>query len=160
MRAVHTRSPSQPPPLQHACPLPPQLRQRGVVPMRAVQAAPVSQRPKSQHGWPLPPQSRQMGDAAMRGATRPVTLRAHRPMLDEANAGRTDVPESAALYHRAATHEAEPGILAVSINAAFSEADISEMGVTVLVTHDEAEARAMGQRGYRLVNGQLQLLWG
>ena len=30
----------------------------------------------------------------------------------------------------------------------------------VLVTHDEAEARAMGQRGYRLVNGQLQLLWG
>jgi ABC-type Fe3+/spermidine/putrescine transport system ATPase subunit len=29
----------------------------------------------------------------------------------------------------------------------------------VLVTHDEVEARAMGQRGYRLVNGELQLLW-
>lgn len=29
----------------------------------------------------------------------------------------------------------------------------------VLVTHDEAEARAMGQRGYRLVSGQLQPLW-
>jgi len=29
----------------------------------------------------------------------------------------------------------------------------------VLVTHDEAEARAMGQRGYRLVGGQLQALW-
>jgi len=29
----------------------------------------------------------------------------------------------------------------------------------VLVTHDEAEARAMGQRGYRLVGGQLHALW-
>lgn len=38
---------------------------------------------------------------------------------------------------------------------------IAEAGMgCVLVTHDEAEARAMGQRGYRLVNGQLQLLWG
>lgn len=30
----------------------------------------------------------------------------------------------------------------------------------VLVTHDEAEARALGQRGYRLQNGQLTSLWG
>lgn len=30
---------------------------------------------------------------------------------------------------------------------------------TVLVTHDEAEARAMAQRGYRLVAGRLQPLW-
>ncbi len=82
-------------------------------------------------------------DAAMRGAIRPRTIRAHRPMLDEANAGRTDVPETAALYTRAAAHEAEPGILAVSVNAGFSEADIAEMGPTVLVTHDKgAEARA------------------
>lgn len=29
----------------------------------------------------------------------------------------------------------------------------------VLVTHDEAEARAMGQRGYRLVDGQLLPIW-
>jgi microcystin degradation protein MlrC len=82
-------------------------------------------------------------DAAMRGAVRPATLRAHRPMLDEANAGRTDVPETAALYARARAHEAEPGILAVSVNAGFSEADITEMGPTVLVTHDRgAEPRA------------------
>ncbi|WP_413864335.1 M81 family metallopeptidase [Albidovulum sp.] len=82
-------------------------------------------------------------DAAMRGAVRPATLRAHRPMLDEANAGRTDVPETAALYARARAHEAEPGILAVSVNAGFSEADITEMGPTVLVTHDlGAETRA------------------
>jgi ABC-type Fe3+/spermidine/putrescine transport system ATPase subunit len=37
---------------------------------------------------------------------------------------------------------------------------IAEAGMAcVLVTHDEAEARAMGQRGYRLVAGQLQTLW-
>ncbi|MDP3132592.1 MAG: ATP-binding cassette domain-containing protein, partial [Burkholderiaceae bacterium] len=37
---------------------------------------------------------------------------------------------------------------------------ITEAGMAcILVTHDEAEARAMGQRGYRLVAGQLQTLW-
>jgi ABC-type Fe3+/spermidine/putrescine transport system ATPase subunit len=37
---------------------------------------------------------------------------------------------------------------------------IAEAGMAcILVTHDEAEARAMGQRGYRLVAGQLQTLW-
>jgi len=30
---------------------------------------------------------------------------------------------------------------------------------TLLVTHDEAEARAMAARGVRLVAGQLQTLW-
>ncbi len=30
---------------------------------------------------------------------------------------------------------------------------------TVLVTHDEAEARAMGSRGYRVVQGGLQPVW-
>lgn len=82
-------------------------------------------------------------DATMRGELHPRTIRVHVPMLDEANAGRTDVPTTAALYTRAAAHEAEPGILAVSVNAGFSEADITEMGPTVLVTHDTgAEARA------------------
>lgn len=76
--------------------------------------------------------------AAMAGTIRPATLRAHLPMLDEANAGRTDVPETAALYDRARRHEDEPGILAVSVNAGFAEADIAEMGPTVLVTHDTA----------------------
>lgn len=94
-------------------------------------------------------------EATMRGEIRPRTLRLGLPMLDEANAGRTDVPESAALYHRAATHEAEPGILAVSINAAFSEADISEMGVTVLVTHDEGAATRAGE----IARGLAQTIW-
>ena len=72
-----------------------------------------------------------------------ATLRVHIPMLDEANAGRTDVPETAALYADARRFEAESGILAVSINAGFSEADITDMGPTVLVTHDKGhESRA------------------
>ncbi|MBE2274825.1 MAG: M81 family metallopeptidase [Rhodobacteraceae bacterium] len=94
-------------------------------------------------------------DAAMRGQIRPRTLRAHRPMLDEANAGRTDVPETAALYARATAHEAEPGILAVSVNAGFSEADIAEMGPTVLVTCDAgAESRAR-----EIAEGLAQSIW-
>jgi ABC-type Fe3+/spermidine/putrescine transport system ATPase subunit len=37
---------------------------------------------------------------------------------------------------------------------------IADAGMAcVLVTHDETEARAMGQRGYRLVDGCLQVLW-
>lgn len=37
---------------------------------------------------------------------------------------------------------------------------ISAAGIaTVLVTHDEAEARVMAQRGFRLVAGRLQQLW-
>jgi len=37
---------------------------------------------------------------------------------------------------------------------------ITEFNIaTVLVTHDEAEARAMGTSGYRLVNGGLQQIW-
>ncbi len=75
-------------------------------------------------------------DAAMRRATRPSTYRAHRPMLEEANAGRTDVSETAALYAHAKACEAQAGILAVSINASFAEADVAEAGPTVLVTHD------------------------
>ena len=82
-------------------------------------------------------------DATLRGKVRPRTLRVHVPMLDEANAGRTDVPETAALYADSRRFEAEPGILAVSINAGFSEADIADMGPTVLVTFDQGfETRA------------------
>ncbi len=94
-------------------------------------------------------------DATMRGAVKPRTLRVHVPMLDEANAGRTDVPETAALYAAAAAHEAEPGIMAVSINAGFSEADITEMGPTVLVTHDKGhEARAA-----EIASGLARRIW-
>ncbi|MCB6179068.1 M81 family metallopeptidase [Rhodobacter sp. Har01] len=95
---------------------------------------------------------------AMHGAVRPATLRAHRPMLDEANAGRTDVPDTRALYDRARAHEAEPGILAVSVNAGFSEADIEEMGPTVLVTYDAA-ADGAADRARAIAESLADTIW-
>lgn len=85
-------------------------------------------------------------DDAMAGRTRPVTLRRHVPMMDEVNSGRSDAGPMVALYARAREQEREPGILSVSLNAGFSDADIAEMGPSVLVTydrgHEEAAARA------------------
>ena len=66
-----------------------------------------------------------------------------------------DRPETAALYARARAHEDEPGILAVSINAGFSEADITEMGPTVLVTHDEG----CGKRALDIAAGLARSIW-
>ena len=87
-------------------------------------------------------------DRAMKGEIAPRTVRAHVPMLDEANSGRTDIPETLALYDRARQAEAE-GLLAVSVNAGFTGADVSCVGPTVLATYDgnatgaEAAARCV-----------------
>ena len=85
-------------------------------------------------------------EAAMAGKSRPKTCRVACPMLDDPNGGRTDVGPIVPLYARALEHEAEAGIHCVSINAGFSDADIHDMGPTVLVTYDAntdgAEARA------------------
>ena len=91
--------------------------------------------------------------AAMAGA-KPATVRVHVPMLDEANGGRSDVPETQALYDRAIAHEAEPGILAVSINSGFAEADITHMGPTILVTHEGQEKRAR-----EIAKGLAETIW-
>jgi microcystin degradation protein MlrC len=91
--------------------------------------------------------------AAMAGA-KPATVRVHVPMLDEANGGRSDVPETQALYERAIAHEAEPGILAVSINSGFAEADITHMGPTILVTHEGQEKRAR-----EIAKGLAETIW-
>jgi ABC-type Fe3+/spermidine/putrescine transport system ATPase subunit len=49
--------------------------------------------------------------------------------------------------------------LRLRLRAEFAQR-IAQAGMAcVLVTHDQAEARAMGQRGHQLVNGQLQPLW-
>lgn len=80
-------------------------------------------------------------DRAMKGEIAPRTVRAHVPMLDEANSGRTDVPETLALYDRARKAEAE-GLLAVSVNAAFTGADVSCVGPTVLATYDSRDPQA------------------
>lgn len=87
---------------------------------------------------------RQAGDIlerAMKGEIRPRTLRAHRPMLDEVNGGRTDVGAMVARVEKAIAHEKTPGALAVSINAGFGNADIKDVGPTVLITYDGEEAR-------------------
>ena len=70
----------------------------------------------------------------MQGEIRPATLRAHLPMLDEANGGRTDVGPMLERATRARAYESEPDVFAVSINAGFARADIAEIGPTVLVT--------------------------
>ena len=80
----------------------------------------------------------QILDRAMRGEIAPRTVRAHVPMLDEANSGRTDIPETLALYDRAREAEAE-GLLAVSVNAGFTGADVSCVGPTVLATYDSGD---------------------
>ena len=70
----------------------------------------------------------------MLGEISPRTLRAHRPMLGEANGGRTDIGPMIDRIARARAYESEPNVFAVSINAGFEESDIPEIGPTVLVT--------------------------
>lgn len=68
------------------------------------------------------------------GDIHPCTLRAHRPMLEEANGGRTDTGPMIERHAMARAFEARKDIYAVSINGAFPCADIAEVGPTVLVT--------------------------
>ncbi len=84
---------------------------------------------------------------AMSGEISPTTLRVHRPMLCEANGGRTDVGAMINRLERARAYEREPDVFAVSINAGFEGSDIAEIGPTVLVTHqgDSAPHRAFAE---------------
>ncbi|MGL5362958.1 MAG: M81 family metallopeptidase [Bosea sp. (in: a-proteobacteria)] len=70
----------------------------------------------------------------MAGEIRPRTIRAHRPMLEEVNGGRTDIGPMIARIEKARAYEQEPGVFAVSVNGGFGLADIAEVGPTVLVT--------------------------
>ena len=76
----------------------------------------------------------------MSGEISPVTLRAHRPMLEEANGGRTDLGPMIERHASARAFEARKGVYAISINGAFPCADIAEVGPTVLVTCDREES--------------------
>lgn len=78
---------------------------------------------------------------AMKGEIRPRSLRVHRPMLDEINGGRTDVGPMIDRFAKAVAYEKEPGVFAVSINAGFGNADIKEVGPTVIVTHEGNEGK-------------------
>lgn len=71
----------------------------------------------------------------MSGEIAPCTLRVTRPMLEEANSGRTDVGPMIMRHALARQHEENPSALAVSINAGFGNADIPELGPSVLITH-------------------------
>jgi microcystin degradation protein MlrC len=77
----------------------------------------------------------------MKGEIKPRTLRVHRPMLDEANGGRTDVGPMIDRIAKAVAYEKEPGVFAVSINSGFGNADIREVGPTVTVTYDGNEEK-------------------
>ncbi len=81
------------------------------------------------------------------GDITPRTLRAHRPMLEEANGGRTDIGPMIERHALARAFEARKGVYAVSINGAFPCADIAEVGPTVLVTAEAelAGAQDMGE---------------
>lgn len=70
----------------------------------------------------------------MAGDISPHTHRAHRPMLEEANGGRTDLGPMIERQAMARAYEARRQVYAISINGAFPCADIAEVGPTVLVT--------------------------
>jgi len=71
---------------------------------------------------------------AMAGEIRPRVIRAHLPMIDEVNGGRTDVGPMRERLQRARAYEREHAdVFAVSINAGFARADIAEIGPTVIV---------------------------
>lgn len=72
----------------------------------------------------------------MTGDIAPITLRAHRPMLEEANGGRTDMGPMIARHAQARAFEVRKGVYAISINGGFPCADIAEVGPTVLITCD------------------------
>jgi microcystin degradation protein MlrC len=70
----------------------------------------------------------------MLGEIQPLTLRVSLPMLEEANGGRTDIGPMIDRLSKARIYEQEADVFAVSINGGFPNADIIEVGPTVLVT--------------------------
>jgi microcystin degradation protein MlrC len=80
---------------------------------------------------------KQAGDIlqrTMQNHIRPRTLRVSRPMLEEASGGRTDAGPMIERIAAARRYELEPDVFAVSVNGGFPNADITELGPTVLVT--------------------------
>ena len=78
----------------------------------------------------------------LKGEIAPKTLRAHRPMLDEVNGGRTDVGPMIEWVAKSVAYEKQPGVQAVSVNSGFGNADIKDVGPTVLVTYDTKAGQA------------------
>ncbi len=70
----------------------------------------------------------------MAGEIKPRTLRVHVPMLEEPNGCRTDIGPMIEWVAKAREYERRPDVFAVSVNGGFAQADIKEVGPTVLVT--------------------------
>jgi len=70
----------------------------------------------------------------MHGEIKPSTIGVGRPMLEEVNGGRTDIGPMIQRISAARAYEAQADVFAVSINAGFASADVSDVGPTVLVT--------------------------
>ena len=88
--------------------------------------------------------ARHAGDILQRtmaGEIRPRTLRVMRPMIEEVNGGRTDIGAMVPRLARASAYEAEPDVFAVSVNGGFPNADIAELGPSILVTAQGDMAR-------------------
>ncbi len=68
------------------------------------------------------------------GEIKPRTIRVSRPMLEEVNGGRTDAGPMIERMVKARAYERQPDVFAVSINGGFGNADIAQVGPTVLVT--------------------------
>jgi microcystin degradation protein MlrC len=79
-------------------------------------------------------QAAQILQRTMQGEITPRTLRVHRPMLEEVNGGRTDAGPMLERLAKARAYEMGPDVFAVSVNGGFGNADIAEVGPTVLVT--------------------------
>lgn len=70
----------------------------------------------------------------MAGEIRPVTLWEKLPMLEEATGGRTDTGPMVPRLAAARAYETDPDVFAVSINGAFPNADIAEVGASVVIS--------------------------
>jgi microcystin degradation protein MlrC len=70
----------------------------------------------------------------MSGEIFPRTLRVSRPMLEEVNGGRTDIGPMLQRLALAREYETRPDVFAVSVNGGFANADIGEVGPSILVT--------------------------
>lgn len=85
-------------------------------------------------------------ERTLAGKVKPKTVLARRPQIEGVDHGRTTSPGpmTEILARCEKMKAADPGILALSINAGFAWADIPELGPTAVVVGDGAEPRFAG----------------
>ncbi|MDA0996805.1 MAG: M81 family metallopeptidase [Proteobacteria bacterium] len=82
-------------------------------------------------------------DRAMRGEIKPKAVTARRAMIEGLDDGRTTVenPMLELLRQAGAIEKTEPGVLAISVHAGFTPADLDQAGPSVTVTGDGRDSR-------------------